>query len=239
MESYRLSQAELSDLKLLHRRTPEKRYADRIKAVILLGSGWPVGKVAEALLINRNTVRSDYKLYKAGGKKQLLTMNYQGSQGYLTDAQLDKLDVHLQERLYLSVKEIVHFVEACWSVSGMIALLHKLNYVYKKPKLILGKVEAEVQADFLEKCEKLKKNKGESDLIYFMDATHPRHNPVLANGWIKCGMERGILSNTGRSRVNINGAICLSDMKPIVRFDEMINAESTITLFNQIEKSQR
>lgn len=241
MESYNLNKAELSQLKALHRGTREKRYADRIKAVILLGSGWSVNDVAEALLIDRNTARKYYKIYQVGGPEQLLTMNYQGSQGYLSDEQLDELDAHLQETLYQTVKEVVHFVVEHWgviySISGMTALLHDLGYVHKKPKLIPGKANAEAQKVFLDEYEKLKENKGKDDPIYFMDATHPRHNPVLAYGWIKCGVEKEIASNTGRARVNINGVISLSDMQPIVRFDDTINAQSTIALFQQIEEA--
>jgi len=240
MESYRLSKAELSRLKALHRQTREKRFADRIKAVILLGSGWSVGAVAEALLIDRNTVREYYKLYQSGGKDQLITMNYRGSQGYLTDEQLDELDTHLQETLYQTVKEVRHYVHTRWDAvytdSGMTALLHELGYVYKKPKLVPGKANAEAQEVFLEEYEKLKKNKGKDDSIYFMDATHPQHNPVLAYGWIKRGIDHELPSNTGRKRVNINGVINLSDMQPIVRFDDTINAASTIALFQQIEE---
>jgi len=71
----------------------------------------------------------------------------------------------------------------------------------------------------------LKENKEPEDPIYFMDATHPRHNPVLGYGWIKRGVEREIPSDTGRDRLNIN---CAIDLEPLVRFDDTINAASTI-----------
>uniref|UniRef100_UPI001FB6CEFA transposase n=1 Tax=Candidatus Thiosymbion oneisti TaxID=589554 RepID=UPI001FB6CEFA len=71
--------------------------------------------------------------------------------------------------------------------------------------------------------------------IYFMDATHPQHNPVLAGGWIKRGEEWEVPTNTGRRRVNINGAIDLERLEPVVRFDDTINADSTIALFQQLE----
>ena len=83
--------------------------------------------------------------------------------------------------------------------------------------------------------KKLKENKGEDDPIYFMDATHPRHNPVLAYGWIKRDEDRNIPRNTGRRRVNINGGIDLERLEPIVRFDGSINADSTIALFKPIK----
>ncbi|MDO9240493.1 MAG: hypothetical protein Q7U30_10800 [Methylicorpusculum sp.] len=42
---YQLTQEELDELECEHRHTSDKRYADRIKAVYLLGSGWQVNQV--------------------------------------------------------------------------------------------------------------------------------------------------------------------------------------------------
>ena len=224
-----------------HRQTKEKRLADRLKAVILLGSGWSAEQVAEALLIEPDTARSYFKRYQQGGVRELLSMAYRGGLGWLSEEQLVELDLHLRENLYLSAKEVARHVEEHYGVSyserGMTALLHRLGYVYKKPKLVPGKADAEAQRGFLESYEKLKQDKDSADPIYFMDATHPRHNPVLGYGWIKRGVERELPSNTGRDRLNINAAIDLERLEPVVRFDPTIDAASTIALFEQIEQA--
>ena len=118
----------------------------------------------------------------------------------------------------------------------MTALLHRLGYVYKKPKLVPGKADPQAQEAFLAEYEQIKRDKGEADPVYFVDAVHPQHNPVIACGWIKRGEEREVRSNTGRRRVNINGAIDLERLEPVVRFDETINTDSTIALFQQLEE---
>lgn len=89
--------------------------------------------------------------------------------------------------------------------SGTTALLHRLGYGYKKPRVVPGKADPEAQRAFLEQYEKLKQGKGADDPIYFMDATHPQHNPVLARGWIKRGEEQEVRTNSGRQRVNQGG----------------------------------
>jgi transposase len=141
--------------------------------------------------------------------------------------------------LYLSAKAVAHWVQETFGVSytdsGMTALLHRLGYVYKKPKLVPGKADPQAQAQFLAEYDKLKQDKGEEDPVYFMDAVHPQHNPVLACGWIKRGEDRSVRSNTGRQRLNINGAIDLDRLEPVVRFDDTIDADSTIALFQQLE----
>ncbi|WP_223295297.1 IS630 family transposase [Allochromatium vinosum] len=53
---------------------------------------------------------------------------------------------------------------------------------------------------------------------------------------MKRGEDREIRSNTGRRRVNINGAIDLKCLEPVVRFDDSINAVSTIALLQQLEQ---
>jgi DNA-binding NarL/FixJ family response regulator len=61
MSNYTLPDTELSDLREAHAELREKRDADRVKAIILLGSGWSATNVAEALLIDRNTIRTYYR----------------------------------------------------------------------------------------------------------------------------------------------------------------------------------
>ena len=240
MHDYSLPAEELEDLRAAHRRTRDKREADRIKAVVLLATDWRAEEVAEVLQVDPNTVRNHFRRYRQGGIEALGNTAFRGSACALDEEQLAILDAHLQEHLYLSAKAVAHWVEETFGVSytesGMTALLHRLGYVYKKPKLIPGKADPQAQERFLVEYEKLKQDKGEDDPVYFMDAVHPQHNPVIACGWIKRGEEREVRSNTGRRRVNINGAIDLDRLEPVVRFEDTINGDSTIALLEQLEQ---
>jgi transposase len=239
MIDYTLSTEQLAELRAAHRATRDKREADRIKAVVLLATGWTAEAVAEVLQVDPNTVRNHFKTYRQGGLDGLKHTAYRGSASMLDAEQLEMLDLHVQTHLYLTAKDIAHWVEETFGVtyteSGMTALLHRLGFVYKKPKLVPGKADAESQKAFLAEYEKLKENKDPGDPVYFMDAVHPQHNPVIACGWIKRGQDQEVLSNTGRRRVNINGAIDLERLEPVTRFDDTINAESTIALLDQLQ----
>jgi transposase len=243
MKNFTLSAAQVSELRRRHRTTREKRHAYRINAVILLGTGWTLAEVSEALLFDEETLRNWLARYRAGGVDALCVDQYTGGAAHLDLDQHEKLAAHLQEVLYQNVAAIVAYVDQIYgvkySVSGMTELLHRLGFVYKKPKLVPAKADAKAQRDFIELYEKLKQNKGADDPIYFMDGTHPQHNAIAAYGWIKCGQNKEISSNTGRQRVNINGALCLDGFKAVVRMDETINAQSTIELMKQIEKKHR
>jgi len=238
MVDYSLPATELAELRAAHRRTRDKREADRIKAVVLLASGRTAEDVAEALLIDPNTVRNHFKRYQQGGLPGLLHLAYRGSDCELEEAELTVLEAHLQTHLYLTAKDVAAWVEetfeVVYTVSGMTALLHRLGFVYKKPKLVPGKANREAQEAFLAQYEELKQNKGENDVILFMDAVHPQHNPVLGYGWIKRGEDHEVPSNTGRRRLNINGAVDLERLEPVVRYDDTIDAASTLALFDQL-----
>ena len=64
-------------------------------------------------------------------------------------------------------------------------------------------------------------------LYSILDGVHPTHNVRVAYGWIKAGVQKQVMSNTGRSRLNINGAYNPRSKEIIYRNEETINAKST------------
>ncbi|MDR0704345.1 MAG: hypothetical protein LBF88_05085 [Planctomycetaceae bacterium] len=57
MNAYHLSSAEIAGLKLLPKTLKQKREADRVKAVYMLGAGYAVSDVAFILDLCEETVR--------------------------------------------------------------------------------------------------------------------------------------------------------------------------------------
>ena len=224
-----------------HSREHEGKYRDRIKAVVLLDEGWSYEQIAKALLINHKTIRRSYKIYIEEGIDTLLSMNYSGKNSLLTDLQQKELQDHLERNIYLSAAEICEYVKKIYKVKytskGMAKLLHRIDFVYKKPKLIPGKADKEKQKDFIEKYRKLRKKLAFEDKLLFMDGAHPQHNSKPAYGWFKKGKKAQILSNTGRKRVNINGVLDSENAEAIITTSESINAESTIELFKKVESN--
>ena len=62
-------------------------------------------------------------------------------------------------------------------------LLHRLNFVYKKPKHVLGKLDPAKQEEFLSEYAKLRKTKGKNDPVYFADAVHPPHDSITVTAF--------------------------------------------------------
>ncbi len=51
-------------------------------------------------------------------------------------------------------------------------LLHRLRFIYKKPKLVPGKLDPKKQEEFKYQYQLLKKSLEQGEAIYFMDSVH-------------------------------------------------------------------
>ena len=213
----------LGELKLEHIR----RYADRLRVILLLDQGWTYKKIAEALFLDEGTVGNYKKRYKLGEIEGLINDDYLGKKTMLTEQDLRILSNDLQERVFPTTKSVIAHVKKKFGVKytrgGMTDLLHRLGFSFKKPKGVPGKADSAKQEEFV---RKYKRAKSQGGLIYFGDATHPTFNTTLNYGWIKKGEDFEVKTNSGRHRININGAIEINTMDVVTRSYPTINQYS-------------
>jgi transposase len=240
MKKILLSPEKINELRRAHRLAKDKTHADRIKSVYLWSQGMSAEEIANVLMIDEDTVRNNRKRYEKEGVSGLLKDNYHGSESYLSVPELEELAVYLEETTHLTVESIVDYVkktyEIEYSISGMRQLLHRLDFVYKKAKSVPSKADATEQAAYLEMLKEILEKKSEKDPHYYLDGVHPQHNTQLAYGWIKKGQDKLINANSGRSRLNMNGALNSATLEVVMRVDETINAQSTLALFKTLEE---
>ncbi len=234
-----LSQAERDSFKALHRKERDKKICDRIKAILLLDNGWSYDKVATALLLDSDTIRRYYELYLEGGKTALIQLNYSGKPCELNQEQLDLVKAYVKEHSPTSAVEVVDFIkdnfDQIYTVSGVVSLLHRLGFVYKKPTLIPGKANPEQQEQFMDELQQLETELDSTDEILYMDGVHPQHNSKPAYGWFEKGVETPLKANSGRERININGALNADNLNVTIQVAKSINAQSTIELFQKLD----
>jgi Transposase and inactivated derivatives len=242
MESF-LSNSERASLLSEHSIERERRYADRIKTLLLLDDGFSFEEVTKVLFLDETTIRRYYKLYKEEGLDRLLDDNWEGCQSRLSKTEEEELFLHLDSTLYVSTKAIALYVMKTFKVKyttrGMHHLLVRLGFVYKKTRAVPGKANAEAQEKFVSMYEYLLENKVEEDPIYFIDGVHAQHNSHPSKGWILRGKEHHVATNTGRQRVNINGALNAETLEVVIREDPSINAQSTTALFAGLEQNHQ
>jgi transposase len=214
-----------------HKLEKDGRKKDRIKCIVLLNDGWSYAKISEALLVDDQTLRNYWHEYKVGGLKSLLSFHYAGRPRILSKIEYEELEAHLAENTYLTSYSIRKYIKQTYkkeyTKKGVISLLHKMGFVYKKAKLIPGNPDVAKQEEFIENYNKLSKNLPKDEEILFLDGVHPTHNVRAAYGWIKSGVTKQVMSNTGRSRLNINGAYNPRTQDVIYRNEQTINAKST------------
>ena len=226
-------------LKIQHRTERDGRIRDRIKAVLLYDKGWSYKQIADALFVSDDAIRNHIQDYR---KLHKLKPENGGSVERLTLLQSKFLQKHLEEHTYLYVKSIVRYVELKWgvhyTVAGLTCWLKRNRFSYKKPKLVPGKADKESQEAWIKEYETFKAILPENETICFMDGVHPSHNVQLGYGWIRKGTEKLIPSNTGRSRLNLTGAVDIQSHAVVVQEDTMLNAVATISFFKKLELSQ-
>ena len=241
-----LSEEQVLELRQAHKTIRDKKLADRIKAVLYLHYGLGYEQTAKLLMLDETTLRRYVARFVEKGIDGLLEMHYTGGSSKLTSDQEMRLNRYFKQHTALTALAVVNHLQkrygVKYSVVGATKLLHRLGFVYKKPKIVPGKADRVKQEQFLEIYKQLKNNLGSKDQIYFADSTHPSHNTQASYGWILKGKrnDKYIKTNTGRDRLNLNGALSLSSQtSPVVLSENTINSEATINLLETIRRKQK
>lgn len=236
-----LTEEQIKVLKLTHKTIRDKKLADRIKAILSLNAGFEYSQVAKILLLDEVTLRRYIEKFNEKGINGLLEYHYIGGKSQLNNFQQNELKIYIKNNIQTRAKDIVNYIKKQYGVSysiiGATKLLHRLGFVYKKPKIIPGKADLDKQKEFLSKYEEIKSKLKSHDQIYFLDSTHPVHNTTLSYGWILKGKknDKFIKTNTGRERLNLNGALNLNKHNDAIVLEEKtINSKAPIKLFKRL-----
>lgn len=235
-----LSDEHIIELKRLHKKTKNKKDADRIKIILLANDGYSHEQIASIVLMNKNTITYWIKKFKSCSSiNDWIQKNYKPYPGKLKPAQLEQVKNYIRENILIDVKPVITYIKSNfntdYSRSGTTKLLKSIGFSYKQLSLFPSKADIEKQKQFVQNYKQLNENLTEHDIIVFIDGVHPQHNTKSVNAWIEKGVTKYIKTNTGRSRINLNGAYNPNNQDVIIREDESINTQSTIELFKQIE----
>lgn len=240
-----LSEEQILILKQTHRAIKDKKLADRVKAILYLNYGLTYKETSKLLMFDEATLSRYLKRFREKGVEGLLELHYIGHKTRLTLLQELTLKNYLRDNTKRTVKEAVDYIQKTYkieySIIGATKLLHRLGFSYKKPKIIPGKADKIKQEEFLKVYKSIKTQLGTNDQIYFADSTHPEHNTKPSYGWILKGKrnDKVVKTNTGRERLNLNGALNLRNKEVVVLSEKTINSDSTIRLIKRLREKHK
>ena len=223
----------LDELKLERMR----RYAERIKVILLLDDGKTYKNIAKFLFIDEGSIGNYKKRYKKGGIEGLINDQYFGRVAVLSPKETIILSIDLQSEIFPTTKAVIAHIQEKFGVkysqSGVTNLLHRLGFSFKKATPVPGKAKRKSQEDFIRRYRKLKPQ----GKMYFIDATHPEFAPTISYGWIKKGTNFDVKTNSGwRKRVNICGALDVDGLDIIARTHKTINSAAVCDLLLAIRR---
>ena len=149
----------------------------RANALVLLDDGWSCQEVADAFLLNDDTIRGWFKLFEQRGIEGLTSLDVGGSASFLSAEQEDALKAFVGATLPRSTRQVGAFIEQEFGLvyesrSGLIALLHRLGLEYHKPDIIPRKLNKEKQQAFIESYDNLLISLADNEAVLFADAVH-------------------------------------------------------------------
>ena len=216
------------------------RLARRANALVLLDDGVSCSVIAKMLLLDDDTIRGWYQLYREDGIEGLAGFGHEGSTCRLTLDQQDRLKAWIAATLPRTTREIGAWIGRECGIdyqtrSGLIALMHRLGMEHRKPKAISRKLDPAKQATFIKEYVSLMNRIFGDEAVVFADAVHPTHAVRPVGCWAPKDQPVAVEQSSGRDRLNIHGAIDLETGQTVMKDVLVVDAASTILLLMGIE----
>lgn len=137
----------------------------------MLDQGFDVKQISLVLGISVGTVNNYLKAYCLSGLEDYLKSNYVGYKGKLGTNELAKLSEELNNFLYTTTKEIRQYIKTQFKISmsnsGILGVLKRLKFSYKKTKNIPKKTDTDKQEAFAKYLLNLNKSLKTNEKIFF------------------------------------------------------------------------
>lgn len=220
--------------------TRDKGAYMKLSVLILLDMDKDYDEIEAILGIGRGSISNCRKKYESEGLDKYLDRHYVPYCGKLSQDDLQGLESEVSGGLYSSAQEIQEYILQTfgveYSLSAVRLILEKLSFVYKKTSEVPSNFDEAEQDAFLAELVPFLSEIGAHEAIYFVDAVHPQHNTRSTYAWVKRGEKKSVPTNSGRRRININGAMNAHKPQEVIVVEaDTINAQATILLYEKIQ----
>lgn len=208
-----LTDSRRQELRGQHRKERDGRVRDRIKAILLADKGWSYVRIAEALMLDEETISRHIQEYLDHDK---LKPENGGSSSKLNEKQTLELVAHLETETYMKVSDIRNYIQLTYDISytapGVTSWLKVNGFSYKKPAATPAKADSVKQEEFIAEYKKLIQSTPKNEPILFGDGVHPTMATKVTYGWIRTGTRKPIATTASRTRMNVMGSLDLNQM---------------------------
>ncbi len=211
----------------------------RLCCILSFDTGTSVKDIANQLFLPQSTVY--YYLGEFLNENKTSGNDRTGRNESLSEDQIKDLISHLENKTYLKCEPIIAFIldqyGVLYSKSGVKKLLHRYNFVYKKPIKVPAKLDAEKQREFIDFYSDLKNHiDSKKEVILFADGVHPDHQTQTIYGWIKKGSKLAIKTTAKQMRLHYMGAVNIDGNKvnTITKQYDRINGDAIKDFFKTI-----
>ena len=235
----RLEPAEIERLIEQHKKLKRLKDGDKLKCVIYWGKGYTWEQIKEILFVSDGTIKTWLDIYQKKGMDGLLKSKYYGNHHHMTPAQEQIVCNYIDNYNVMSSLQVVQYVQnrfgIRYTVNGMTKTLIRLGFSYKKPKRAPAKIDSFAEASFKKNYFLKSETLPDDESIYFMDGSGFEHNAKIDYGWIRRGKNKMVKTNTGRKRLNVNGAYNIKNHEVVsICQEENVNTQSNIELLKKI-----
>ena len=231
-----LSTEEEEHLRKLQRNLRDSPGYAKVTCILMVVKGSEPQFVAECLGMDTATVYRYVGAYRRGGIDSVLENRCKGWWGMLDSFQIAALSNELRERVYTDAKSVRGWISeelgVEYTVEGVVDLLNRIGFTYKKTSEVPCEADAAQQEGFVSELGEIFSTMEEGSVVYYADGVHPTHNSRSTYAWIEKGKRYEQPTVSGRDRVNINGLLNARDVTDVIaRECESVNAESTRELY--------
>ncbi|GAB4487400.1 MAG: hypothetical protein OHK0045_07840 [Raineya sp.] len=155
----RLSEAEYKLLREIQQNEKHKKNYVKVTVLLMLHLDNSLENISVSLGISTQTIKLYIQTYQEKGLDYYLENHYLGYSGKLSPAQQAVLKEELRTNLYATSQAIADFIFSKFGIhytcTGLVPLLHRLGFSYKKTKLVPCQVDTEAQKAFVEELKVL------------------------------------------------------------------------------------
>jgi transposase len=237
--NFTLTSEEKETLQRLQYQTGDKTIYAKVTCLLMLDKGFSADNVSQCLGINVSTVYRYAKSCLSVGVSDFIATNYHGYWGQLSSIEISLLRTELKRTIYTDAKSVAEWIYCSFAVKytpqGVVDLLNRIGFTYKKTKEVPCERDLEKQLAFVAELSEVLKNQDEDTVVYYADGVHPTHNSRSTYAWIEKGQDLEQPTVSGRDRVNINGVLNAKDVTDVISIEsDRINAQSTKELYEMV-----